>query len=239
MLDDRVVLLPVHFHRVVGARERPQFFITQPGAAADVVLVRILVEVARRNLDAAQRVAVDVFLRGLSRVVRRVERDVHEKRPLVLLGFADVVDSIVRDDFAPMLAALPKTVELDVVWAPRVRLARQWPVVALGGLIRHATADVSGDLKRLIRRRRDVPFAGEKCLIPGAAHHLWPEVVELHVTCGLLCVGQFFATAQNLLRLLRPPNVPTGNQHVSAGHAHCAAPRAHVVGAGELRAALG
>ena len=185
----------MHFHRVVGARERPKFFITQPGAAADVILVRVLVEVARWHLNAAQWIAVNVLLRGLSRVVRRVECDVHEKRPLVLLGFADVVDGIVRDDLAPMLAALPESVELDVVWAPRIRLVGQRPVVALGSLVWHAAADVSGHLKCLIRRRRDVPLAGEKCLVPGAAHHLRPEVFELQVTCGLLCVGQFFATA--------------------------------------------
>ena len=50
VLDDRVILLPVHFHRVVGARERPKFFVAQPGAAADVVLVRILIEVAAGTL---------------------------------------------------------------------------------------------------------------------------------------------------------------------------------------------
>ena len=33
--------------------------------------------------------------------------------------------------------------------------------------------------------------------------------------------------------------MPAGDQHVAAGHADRTAPRTHVVGAGELRAALG
>ena len=239
VLDDRVIFLPVHLHCVVRARERPEFLVAQIGTAADGVLVRVLVEIIFRHLDAAQRVAVDVLLRRLPGVVRRVERDVHEERPLVPLGFADVIDRVVRDHLAPMLAALPESVELHVVRAPRVGLAGQRPVVALRCLVRHAAANVTGDLKRLVGGSLDMPFAGEKRLVTGASHDLRPEVGVLRLACGLLCGREVFAfAAQHLRRLLRPPDVPAGDEHVATGHADRATPRAHVVRAGELRAAV-
>ena len=218
------------------ARERPEFLVAQLGAAADRVLVRVFVEIVFRNLYAAQRVAIDVLLGCLARVVRRVECDVHEKRPLIFLGGADVADRVVRDDFAPVLATLPKAVELHVVRAPRIRFVGEWSVIALWCLVRHAAANMSSDLKRLVGGSLDVPFAGEKSLVPRAAHDLRPEIVEFLFTGGLLFVGRFFTATQSLRRRLRPPNVPPGYEHVSAGHADRAAPRAHVVRAGELRA---
>ena len=84
-----------------------------------------------------------------------------------------------------------------------------------------------------------MPFTGKKRLVTGTPHDLWPEVGILRVPRGLLSGCQVFTfTAQNLRCLLRPPDVPAGDEHVAASHTDRAAPRPHVVCAGELSAAV-
>ncbi|GIT04913.1 MAG: hypothetical protein CM1200mP29_03240 [Verrucomicrobiota bacterium] len=78
------------------------------------------------------------------------------------------------------------------------RVCLERPVVALRRLVRHAAADISGDLKCLIGGSLNVPFTGKKRLVTGTPPDLWPEVGILRVPRGLLSGCQVFTfTAQN------------------------------------------
>src|SRR5262245_60903195 len=111
MSDNRIVFPALRLHRVLGARERRELFIAKIRAAAYRIFKGILRLKIDRQLNPLQRILVEVFLRRLPRVVRRIESHVHEERVFALLSLLEVIDGVVGRDLAPVLPAVPKTAQ--------------------------------------------------------------------------------------------------------------------------------
>ena len=183
----------------------------------------ILGQVVLRHLHLVERIAVDVFLRRLARVVRRVEGDVHEERIVAFFGILEKTKRIVGDHLAPVLATLPEPFEALVPGLPRIGLALVRAVVALAGLVRHSAAYVTGDVEGLLGLRPNVPLPGHVGAIARLLEMLGPETPGL----ALLLAGP--------VDLVGLPDETPGVDHRPAGDADRAAPGAHIVGVGEAR----
>ncbi len=106
--DDGVVFLQVRFDGQLSAGEGRQCFVAQLGADADFVVPRVVGLETRRNLDAIQRVHINILLRRLPGVVGGVEGQVHEEWMVTLAGLPGEIRRVVGDYLSPMLAALPE-----------------------------------------------------------------------------------------------------------------------------------
>ena len=165
--DDRVILLAIDLHRMLGARERGEAFVSQIPAAFHLLVVRVLGDEVLRNGDLVERVAINEFFRRLPRVVRSVKGDVHEEGVVGFLCHPEIIDGVIADDFAPVFSAFPEAAELHVERAPLVGLSFDRPVVARFRLFRHSATNMSSDCKCLRRVSSDVPLSCEEGFVAG------------------------------------------------------------------------
>ena len=177
--DDRKVFLPVDAHRVFGSWKRGQTSVAQIRTAADFIVVGILGQIAARNLDVLLRIHVHKALGSLTRIVRRIEGKIHEEG-LVLLGrVLEKGFRIVCQNLAPVLAALPESVEGLVERRPRVDFAFMRAIVAFLDLIRHARSRID----HMIENRRGidlhVPLARHVGRIAAPFQQLRPKALPL------------------------------------------------------------
>ena len=78
MGDDGVVLAPVKADRIRRAREGSERFVAPEGIRTDVK--GMFRKKVRRDFDLFQRIKIEVFLRGLAWIVRRIEADIGKER---------------------------------------------------------------------------------------------------------------------------------------------------------------
>ena len=67
------------------------------------LIERMLGQVVWRNGNFPRGIAVDEFLRRLSRIVRRVEADIHEERRILLRLLAQMFDGALGPDLRRVL----------------------------------------------------------------------------------------------------------------------------------------
>ena len=214
----------MHPHRVRRARKRRQLLIAQLYPRGHFFLIRILGLKRRRELDPIEWVAIQILLRSLPGIVRCIKGNIHEKRLLPSGRVGNVVDRIVRHDFAPVFSSLPESGQGLISRIPGIGLAFDRAIMIV--LVRpgHTRTLMAHDIKNLFRIDLHVPLTREVSAIPRLLHQLRPKHSSF-----TLCVQGLFDSARVI-------QTTSGDQHRATRNANRPAPRAHVVGMRKGRA---
>ncbi len=203
-----------------GAGEWGEEFV----ADAVVALIEgVFGKIVGRDLDSVRWIAFNEIARGLARIVRGIEADVHEKRLAggsfglqVFDGAVDPKCGGVAD--LALRAVQPLAIESGVPRGPGV--AGAGTIVGVGAGFEHAAGDDAGLSEAAFEGGvAEVPFANEEGVVAGMRERFGPER-------GLL---ELFAGAEG---------GEAGIEHGAAGDADGGGPGALVEAVGEVSAAL-
>ena len=178
--DDGVIFLEMDADDFRRARIRREDFI----ASVETVLdgERMLRPKIRRQLQLLWRIQIQKFPRRLSRIVRRIERDIHEERVRAPRhGGLQIINGRISDQRAAVnglpVGRDPMSLPFRIIRRPRI--PRRRPVIS-GTAIRRGWQEAARErpnrfeaaLQRVVG---NVPLARHECVVAGAPQCLTPQ----------------------------------------------------------------